>query len=70
MIQQAKFTYSPLDKAFERQIITVEYHGRRQIDAIMNQSKRLTTLNNKDDHKDNYKKILEKLAKERFDEIK
>ena len=39
------------------------------IDSITNQKGRLETLNNKDDHKDNYKKISEKLLKERFDEI-
>ena len=37
----------------------------------MNESKRLPVLTNKDDdHKDNCKKIFEKLVKERFDEIK
>ena len=30
----------------------------------------LAALTNKDDHKDNYKEIFEKLVKERFDEIK
>ena len=31
---------------------------------------RLAAVTNKDDHEDNYKKIFEELAKERFDEIK
>ena len=33
MIQQAKFTYTPLGKAFENQIKTIEDHGKKQIDA-------------------------------------
>ena len=34
MIQQAKFTYSPLGKAFEKQIKTTEDQGKKQIDAL------------------------------------
>ena len=34
MIQQAKFTYSPLGKAFEKQIKTVEDQRKKQIDAL------------------------------------
>ena len=34
MIQQAKFTYSPLGKAFEKQIRTIEDQGKKQIDAL------------------------------------
>ena len=37
MIQQAKFTYSPLSKAFEKQIKTIEDQGEKQIKAIQNQ---------------------------------
>ena len=36
----------------------------------MNQIERLAALTNKDDHKDNYTDIFEKLVKERLDEIK
>ena len=35
--EQAKFTYSPLAKAFEKQIKTIEDQGERQIKAIQNQ---------------------------------
>ena len=31
IIQQAKFTYSPLGKAFEKQIKTIEDQGEKQI---------------------------------------
>ena len=34
IIQQAKFTYSPLGKAFEKQIKTIEDQGEKQIDAL------------------------------------
>ena len=70
MIQQAAFTYSPLCKAFEKQIKTIEEWGRKQIDAVKNQYKRQVALTNKDDHKDNCKEIFAELVKERFDEIK
>ena len=44
---------------------------KKQTDAITNTSKRLAALTNKDDdHKDNYKKILEEIVKEKFDKIK
>ena len=29
--EQAKFTYSPLGKAFEKQIKTIEYQGQKQV---------------------------------------
>ena len=34
MIQQAKFSHSPLGKAFEKQIKTIEDQGKKQIDAL------------------------------------
>ena len=37
MMQKAKFTYSPLRKAFEKQIKTIEDQGEKQIKAIQNQ---------------------------------
>ena len=37
MIQQAKFTYSPLGKAFEKQIKTIEDQGEKQMSTIRNQ---------------------------------
>ena len=33
IIQQAKFTYSPLGKAFEKQTKTIEDQGKKQVDA-------------------------------------
>ena len=37
IIEQAKFTYSPLGKAFEKQIKTIEDQGQKQVDALENQ---------------------------------
>ena len=37
MIQQANFTYSPLGKAFEKQIKAIEDQGEKQIKPIQNQ---------------------------------
>ena len=34
MIEQAKFTYSPLGKAFEKQIKTIEDQGEKQVKAL------------------------------------
>ena len=39
IIEQAKFTYSPLGKAFEKQIKTVEDQGKKQLDALKEQTK-------------------------------
>ena len=35
IIEQAKFTYSSLGKAFEKQIKTVEDQGKKQVDALV-----------------------------------
>ena len=37
IIEQAKFTYSPLGKAFEQQIKTIKDQGEKQIKAINEQ---------------------------------
>ena len=37
IIEQTKFTYSPLGKAFEKQIKTMEDQGEQQIKAIQDQ---------------------------------
>ena len=36
MIEEAKFTYSPLGKAFDKQIKTIEDQGKKQVDALEN----------------------------------
>ena len=37
IIEQAKFTYSPLGKSFEKQITTIEDQGEKQIKATEDQ---------------------------------
>ena len=34
IIEQTKFTYSPLGKAFDKQIKTIDDQGKKQIDAL------------------------------------
>ena len=34
IIEQPKFTYSPLGKAFEKQTKTIEDQGEKQVDAL------------------------------------
>ena len=36
IIEQAKFTYSPLGEAFEKQTKTIEDQGKKQVDALAN----------------------------------
>ena len=57
IIQQAKFTYSPLGKTLEKQIKTIEDQRKKQVKAIQD-NKQLVNIN--DDYKD---KLL--LSKER-----
>ena len=40
MIEKAKFTYSVLGKALEKQTKTIKIQGRKIIDAIINQNER------------------------------
>ena len=39
IIEQAKFTDSPLGKAFEKQIKTIEDQGQKQVEALKEQAK-------------------------------
>ena len=36
IIEQAKFTYSPLGKSFEKQMKTIQDQGKKQVDALEN----------------------------------
>ena len=68
IIEQAKFTYSPLGKAFEKQIETIEDQGKKQVKAI--QDKQIVNIN-KDDYKDDYKDklLLSKKKRQIFKDI-
>ena len=70
IIEQTELTHSSLGKAFEKQTKTIEEQGRKQIDAITNQKKRLVFLTNQDDHRDIYKEIFDKIVKEKHDRIR
>ena len=59
VIEQAKFTYSPLGKAFEKQTKTIEDQGEKQIKAIQDNKEQQVNINNSD----NNDKLL--LSKER-----
>ena len=45
VIEQAKFTYSSLGKASEKQIKTIEDQGKNQIKSIEDHAKRLVEFN-------------------------
>ena len=62
--QQAKFNYSPLGKAFEKQIKTIKDQGKKQVKAIQ-ENKQLVNIN-KDDYKD---KLLHSKEREIFKDI-
>ena len=62
IIEQAKCTYSPLGKAFEKQTKTIEDQGKKQIKAI--QDKSLENIKKYSDYDNDYKNEL-LLSKER-----
>ena len=81
--EQAKFTYSPLGKAFEKQAKTIEDHERNQISAIKESGKQIIEYNEvaKNDFNvdrsgvslEKQKEIFNKFVKERsleFSDIK
>ena len=67
IIEQAKFTYSPLGKAFEKQIKTIEDQGQKQVDALKDLKPKANTYKN--DNNSISKEIYDKILEERMDEI-
>ena len=63
IIEQAKFTYSPLGKAFEKQTKTIEDQGEKQIKAIQDNNKQMTIKNISPEN------ILNDEAKKEMDKI-
>ena len=63
IIQQAKFTYSPLGKAFEKKQKTIKDQGEKQVKAIQNNKQ---IANKDDDYKD---KLLVSREREIFKDI-
>ena len=74
IIEQAKFTYSPLEKVFEKQIKqikTIENKGEKQVKAIEQREKQLAESNALIKNYDYYteKEMFNKLIDGRRDEI-
>ena len=74
VIEQAKFTYSPLGKAFEKQIKAIEDQGEKQIKAIQNQGEIKTIKKYAHSDKDiplisKEKEVFNKLVDARPEEI-
>ena len=75
IIEQAKFTYSPSGKAFEKQIKTIEDQGKKQVDALENlkdTNKQVVNIN--DDYEDKLlhskeQEIFRKIYNKRLDKI-
>ena len=72
MIEQAKFTYSPLGRAFEKQSKAIKDQGEKQIEAIQDNKKQLT--DNNDDYKNKLllskeREIFKNIYNERLDKI-
>ena len=69
IIEQAKFTYSPLGKAFEKQIKTIEDQGEKQVEALKDlkdHREQLVNVNVNDDYED---KLLHSKEREIFRNI-
>ena len=68
IIERAKITYSPLGKAFQKQIKTIEDQGKKQVDAlkVLEPKASKSGSNNKPVIT---KEIYDKIFEERMDEI-
>ena len=67
IIEQAKFTYSPLGKTFEKQIKTIEDQGQKRIDALKDLSSKEQTklIEDKSNNKSKATIIFNELINER-----
>ena len=74
IIEQVKFTYSPLGKAFEKQIKTIDDQGEKQIKAIQNKGEIKTIIkyaysNSNNPLISNEKEIFDKLVDEKLKKV-
>ena len=74
IIEQAKFTYSPLGKAFEKQTKTILDQGEKQIKAVRDNKEQLVNIND-DGYKNKLlvskeREIFKNIYNERLDKIK
>ena len=76
IIEQAKFTYSPLGKAFGKQTKTIEDRGKKQVEALkdLRNNKKNPQIHNTDDYKNELliskeREIFKNIYNERLDKI-
>ena len=78
IIEQSKFTSSPLGRAFEKQIKTIENQGKKQIDALetLKSKEQTKPIENKSNNKSKAASIFDslinkrkRLMKELFDNV-
>ena len=67
MIEQTQFTYSPLGKAFEKQLKTIEDQGQKQVDALkdLKPKEQIKPIKDKSNNKSKAAVIFDKLINER-----
>ena len=72
IIEQAKFTYSPLGKAFEKQTKTIKDQGQKQVEALkdLKPKKQTKAIEGKSDNKFSIQKeTYNRLLNKRLNEI-
>ena len=69
IIEQAKFTYSPLGKAFKEQMKTTTGQGEKQVDALKTLKPIKSSKSDDNEKLLKYKEIFDKLSNERIGEI-
>ena len=74
IIEQAKFTYHPLGKSYQKQIKTIEDQGEKQMEVIQNQGEIKIIIKYGFNRKDiplvsKQKEIFNKLVDKTLDEI-
>ena len=73
IIEQTKFTYSPLGKTFDKQIKTIEDHGKKQFEALKNlkpmERSKAIKYDDDDDSLEQKQETYNKLFDEKIDEI-
>ena len=74
IIEQTKFTYSSLGKAFEKQMETIEDQGEKEIDALKDLKDQNKQVHNISDYKDDLlrskeREIFKNIYSKRLDKI-
>ena len=68
-IEQAKFNYSPLGKAFEKQIKTIEDQGKKQVDALKVLEPKAIESGSENNNKLVTQEIYNEILEKRMDKI-